>query len=333
MNSTYVQLQKVIANLYNDMLPTAFQMLTVGQGIAGITALMYIFWKVWPVLAGREPLDLFPLMRPFGYMLLLMFFKEFILLIGLVLQPIGDATGRIYAGQYKTVLQLIETKEKILEAQNNSNNPDPAKIDDVEQKKGLDFVEMITSVKESLPKFPSYQIIFSNVMNSLLEFLFYTVSIVISTIRAYFLIVLVTIAPIAIGLSIFPGFERTFMGWIARYIQIWMWAPIASILGALLAKVQILLETRDIERATGGAILDVADLGHLSFLAIGVACYLYVPTMASWVIESSGVGHALGQFNKAGKGAIAAGGALAGTVAGKVSDSFKSQNLIEKYKN
>ena len=317
MNGTYIQLQKMIASLYNDMLPTAFQLTAAAQGLAGIAALIYVFYRIWPVLAGKEPLDLFPMLRPFGFMLLLLFYQSFIFLLGAVLQPIADATGRIYAGQYKDVIQLIDNKQKILEQQNTGDQPDASAVGDPVKEENQNWVMgIVTGAKNALPHFDPLPVMLSKALSWILEFLFSTVSIVISTLRAFFLIVLVTIGPISIAFSIFPAFAGTFNGWLARYIQIWMWAPIASILGALLSRIQTLMELRAIERATAGTALDIADIGHLAFLLVGIVCYSYVPTMASWVIESSGVGRALGHFNVAGKGAVAGTGAILGKFAG-----------------
>ena len=333
MNGTYIQLQKMIASLYNDMLPTAFQLTSAAQGLAGIAALMYVFYRIWPVLAGKEPLDLFPMLRPFGFMLLLLFYQSFIFLLGAVLQPIADATGRIYAGQYKDVIQLIETKQKILDKQNASNNPSVNKVGDSNKEDDMTWIERITgAISDAIPDFDPLPVMISKAVSWILEFLFYTVSIIISTLRAFFLIVLVTVGPLSIAFSIFPAFAGTFNSWLARYIQIWMWSPIASILGALLSRIQSLMELRDIERANGGDFLDIADLGHLSFMAIGIVCYVYVPTMASWVIESTGVGRALGQFNASGKGSVATAGALAGKTAGSTKNltSMATGNITQR---
>jgi conjugative transposon TraJ protein len=331
MNTTYIQLQEMIAKLYNDMLPTAFQMTAVGQGLAGIAALMYIFFRIWPVLAGREPLDLFPLLRPFAFMLLLLFYQPFIFVLGEVLQPIGNATGKLYADQYKTLLTLIDTKKKILDNQNKPNSASASRLDDKEKAGWLRYVQdMLGTISDAIPDIDPIPVIIDKIIANILNTLFFAVSLIISVLRAFFLVILVTVGPLSIGFSVFPAFANSFNGWLARYIQIWLWAPIASVLGTLLARIQVLMEKADIDAANSGIYIDATDLGHLTFLIIGIVCYLYVPTIASWVIESTGVGRALGQFNAAGAKLPSVAGAVAGRISGGASSLYN--RTVETFK-
>ena len=67
-------LHQILQNLYTDMMPLCSQMTGVAKGLAGLGALFYVAYRVWQSLARAEPVDVFPLLRPFALGLCIMFF-------------------------------------------------------------------------------------------------------------------------------------------------------------------------------------------------------------------------------------------------------------------
>src|SRR5271170_3996028 len=58
-------LQSELDNIYDQMLPLCSSLIGVGQGIAGFAATWYIAYRVWRHIANAEPIDFYPLFRPF----------------------------------------------------------------------------------------------------------------------------------------------------------------------------------------------------------------------------------------------------------------------------
>src|SRR5271170_7641894 len=58
-------LQAVLDTIYDQMLPLCSSLIGVGQGIAGFAATWYIAFRVWRHIANAEPIDFYPLFRPF----------------------------------------------------------------------------------------------------------------------------------------------------------------------------------------------------------------------------------------------------------------------------
>ncbi len=58
-------LHQVLEQLYTDMLPLCSKLIGVGRGIAGFAATWYIASRVWRHIANAEPIDFYPLFRPF----------------------------------------------------------------------------------------------------------------------------------------------------------------------------------------------------------------------------------------------------------------------------
>ena len=59
-------LHQILQSLYTDMMPLCSQMTGVAKGLAGLGALFYVAYRVWQSLARAEPIDVFPLLRPFA---------------------------------------------------------------------------------------------------------------------------------------------------------------------------------------------------------------------------------------------------------------------------
>src|SRR4051812_33836441 len=117
MNGTYLDLQALINGLYNDMMPLAARMISVGRGLAGIGGEIYVFYRLWPVLAGSQPLDFYPLLRPFTLFLVLMFYMGLIDVMNAVLTPVVEATNAMVDYQNQTVAANTKRKQDLLQAQ------------------------------------------------------------------------------------------------------------------------------------------------------------------------------------------------------------------------
>lgn len=70
----FENLHQILRNLYEQMMPLCSQMTGVAKGIAGLGALFYVAYRVWQSLARAEPVDVYPLLRPFVLGFCIMFF-------------------------------------------------------------------------------------------------------------------------------------------------------------------------------------------------------------------------------------------------------------------
>ena len=92
----FENLHQILQSLYVDMMPLCSQMTGVAKGLAGLGALFYVAYRVWQSLARAEPIDVFPLLRPFALGLCIMFFPTLVLgTLNSVMSPIVTGTHRI----------------------------------------------------------------------------------------------------------------------------------------------------------------------------------------------------------------------------------------------
>ena len=96
----FENLHQILRNLYQDMMPLCSQMTGVAKGIAGLGALFYVAYRVWQSLSRAEPVDVYPLLRPFVLGFCIMFFPSVVLgTINNVLSPVVKGTNNILQTQ------------------------------------------------------------------------------------------------------------------------------------------------------------------------------------------------------------------------------------------
>ena len=122
-----------------------------------------------------------------------------------------------------------------------------------------------------------------------LELVYNAASLVIDTLRTFILIVLSSLGPIVFGIVVWDGLGGSLSAWFARYISVYLWLPVSSILTALLTKIQVLMISKDIaELQNPGYVPDSGDWYYIVFFLIGIVGFFCVPTVAGWIIEAGG---------------------------------------------
>ena len=326
----FENLHQILHTLYQEMMPLCSNLTGVAKGIAGLGALFYVAAKVWQALARAEPIDVYPLLRPFAIGLCIMFFPTFVLgTINTVLSPVVKGCHGMLETQTFDMNKYREQKDK-LEYEANKRNPETAYLVDKEEfDKKLDELgwsagDLITMggmyidraeyrMKQNIRKW----------FQELLELLFQSAGLVIDTIRTFFLIVLSILGPIAFAISVYDGFQSTLTQWITRYISVYMWLPVSDLFSSVLARIQVLMLTKDIEAMSDPTFIpDSTNTVYMVFLIIGIFGYFTIPTVANWIIMAGGVSGANHAMNttaaKAGNVAAAGAGAAVGNVAGKL---------------
>jgi len=112
----------------------------------------------------------------------------------------------------------------------------------------------------------------------------------INTIRTFYLIVLAILGPLVFGLAVFDGLQHTFAVWLARYINVFLWLPVANIFGSIIGKVQEKMIALDIQQInqTGDTFFSTADTAYLIFMIIGIIGYFTVPSVANYIVHAGG---------------------------------------------
>ena len=332
----FENLHQILRSLYEEMMPLCEDMAGVAKGIAGLGALFYVAYRVWQSLARAEPIEVFPMLRPFAIGFCIMLFPSLVLgTLNGVMSPIVQGTAKILEAETLDMNEYRKQKDE-LEHEAMMRNPETAYLvsneefdrqldelgwspEDVVTMTGMYIERGMYNMKKSVRDF----------FREILELMFQAAGLVIDTIRTFFLVVLAILGPIAFAISVWDGFQSTLTQWICRYIQVYLWLPVSDMFSTVLAKIQVLMLQSDIERmqADPNFSLDSSDGVYIVFMIIGIIGYFTIPTVSGWIIQAGGMGNYGRNVNQvAGKSAGFIGsvaGATVGNVTGRVGKLLK----------
>jgi len=320
-------LHEVLRSVYDEMMPLCADMAAIAKAVAGLGALFYISVKVWQSLSRAEPIDLFPMLRPFAIGICIMFFSTLVLgSINGVMSPIVKGSHAMLEDQ---VLDLndLQQKKDMLEREAMLRNPEMAYlISDEEFDKKLEELGWTPSDLVTMSGMYIEREMFSikkdirDGFREFLEILFQAAALVIDTIRTFFLIVLSILGPIAFGISVWDGFQSTLTQWLTRYISVYLWLPVADIFSAILAKIQTLILEKDIEMLSDPAFIpDTSNTVYIIYMIIGIIGYFTIPTVTGWIIQAGGAGNFTRNVNQTAQKSGNIAGAAAGSATGNIS--------------
>ena len=319
----FENLHQVLRNLYQEMMPLCGNMLGIAKGVAGLGALFYVAYRVWKSLAAAEPIDVFPLLRPFAIGLCILFFPTIVLgTINAVMSPVVQGTHTILEGQTMDLKEYQRQKDA-LEYEARVREGKAWLVDDAAYDQKLadlgitDLGEIIGMWAERT--WHDIKMWFRQLIRDFFELLFNAAGLTIDTLRTFFLVVLSRLGPLSFALSVYDGFQSTLTHWLAKYISVYLWLPIADLFSAVLAKIQALMLESDIAALQDPSYIPEEGAGiYIVFLIIGIIGYFTIPTVAEWVVQSGGMSGAMGGINKTGTFGAGVVGGLAGNTLGRV---------------
>lgn len=339
-------LQSTLEQVYSQMMPMCSNLIGTAQGIAGFGALWYIAARVWRHIANAEPIDFYPLLRPFALGIAIILFPTVIALMNGIMQPVVATTNNMVSDSNQAIQTLLQQKQQA-EQQTEQwqmfvgadgsgdrdkwyryEHPD----DPNDQNEGV-FGSIGNDMKFAMAKAEyNFKNSIKEWMSEVLEVLYEAAALCINTIRTFQLIVLAILGPLVFGLAVFDGFQHTLTVWMARYINVFLWLPVANIFGSIIGKVQQNMLSIDIAQiqSTGNTFFNSTDLAYLVFLLIGIVGYFTVPSTANYIVHAGG-GNALVQ--KINSLVTSSSRAVTKNVGGMVADQFgnQSENTSQSY--
>ena len=318
-------LHQILRNLYVEMMPLCSDMAGVAKGIAGLGALFYVAHRVWQSLSRAEPIDVYPLLRPFVIGLCIMFFPTFVLgTLNSVMSPVVKGCNQMLETQTFDMNQYRQQKDR-LEYEAMMRNPETAWLVDNEsfdqrlsELGVLDAPEIAGMYIER--GFYNLKKTVRDWFRELLELLFQAAALVIDTVRTFFLIVLAILGPIAFAISVYDGFHSTLTQWISRYVSVYFWLPVSDLFSSILAKIQVLMLQNDISELQNNPnfSIDASNTIYIIFMIIGIVGYFTIPTVSNWIISAGGMGAYTKNINATAARTGALAGASAGNIAGRL---------------
>ncbi|MBL7733204.1 MAG: conjugative transposon protein TraJ [Chitinophagaceae bacterium] len=293
-------MHEVLEQLYDDMMPLCSRLIGVGRGIAGFAATWYIAARVWGHIARAEAIDFYPLFRPFVLGFCILIFPSVIQLINQLMKPTVTGTAQMVKDSDAAVAQLLKMKEEAIKTtaywqmyvgETGRGDRDKwYKYHYGDKKEGW-LKSIGNNIRFAFDKF-GYNLRnqIKQWMAEVLKVLFEAAALCINTIRTFYMIVLAILGPLVFGIAVFDGFQHTLTVWIARYLNIFLWLPVANIFGGIMGKIQENMLKEDLQQiaSNGDTFFSTTDTAYLIFMIIGIIGYFTVPSVANYIIHAGG---------------------------------------------
>jgi conjugative transposon TraJ protein len=278
-------LHGILSDLYQEMMPLCADMISVGQGIAGFAALWYIAVRVWRHIANAEAIDFFPLFRPFVLGFAIMNFPAVLGIINGVMEPAVSVTNAMVQNSNEAITALLKAKEEAIKESKYwemyvgmEGQGDREKwykyTHEGESSENEDWLDGIgNDIRFAMSKAQyNFRNSIKEWMSEVLRVLYLAASLCIDTIRTFNMVVLSILGPLVFGLAVFDSFQNSLVAWLSRFINVYLWLPVANLFGTIIGRIQQKMLELDIGQ--------IHDAGDTFFSSTDTAYMICAPVKA-----------------------------------------------------
>jgi len=265
-------------------------LVNMARAIGGIAAFFYISKRIYEQLIADNPVSLLPLLRPFALVLVITFWGPFINLLLVPTKGLTNLSEAVYADKKHIVKQRLEDKQQaILETDLPvfyENEEKEAALWD----KGINLLLTTYNIFSGRALQNQINFFIMNGFRQVLESIFEVLVYVVAFLRAVFSILLVIFGPLVFALSIFDGFQDNYLHWIARFVHVNLYLPIALLILSVTQEILIFVLEIEITQISAMPVYQ-PQLFYVSSLVVpvcGIIGMVMVPKIASWIVQASG---------------------------------------------
>jgi len=285
------------------------------QALAAIFMLLYFGVESYKMMAGDKKLEIIPLLRPFALGMVLVFWLPFVQVISYPGKVLTGTSKAMFNNQINEVELLSRQRYALIDSvatklSNTSLEVERAEKetedDGIAAKLGIDLSAISDKIagmylyvvaKFRLMAFQLIEWIVVTIWQACVYFVFF--------LQIIFTAILVILGPLSFAFSILPGFRDAYLHWISRFISVSLYSCIAYIvLSVSLVIMQYSME-REIEVLQHALSNEAAFIMYVSMSSGGVNAFvntcllgafsmLTIPFVSTWIVQTTGVGQAVG---------------------------------------
>ena len=339
----------------------------LGQAIGGFGALCYMGYLGWQMQEGARPWEVTPMIRPTIIAFILMYWGAFTSMIQYPLQSLAEPGIALFQDiekdandlrveRFKKQNQILEVLIKTQaeeEAKQETLNKLEVKADDSWY--DIDVDKLLAPAKEWYMKMEfKIQKTLAEIIEAVSLTILRVCTYLIFFIQKIWSYVLIILGPIAIGISLIPGFENSFSNWVTKFININLYTFITYTI--INIGQQLIMSGYQMELDRYALIIDsggVADMNTLrvyvqnsgmmytalfpavAYIVTGIGI-LMVPSIADSIVSAGGAG--IMSKGKAAGGTVASVGraataAAVGGAAGAITAAKEIAKSVNKMQN
>jgi len=262
----------------------------MARAIGGIAAFFYISKRIYEQLIADNPVSILPLLRPFALVLVITFWGPFVNLLLMPTKGLTKLSESVYADKKHIVKQRLDDKQQAILAADlpvfYENEEKEAALWD----KGINL--LLTSYNIITGRAIQNQINFyiMDALRQILESFFEVLVYLIAFLRTVFCVLLVIFGPLVFAISIFDGFQDNYLQWIARFVNVNLYLPIALLILSIVQEILIYVLELEIAQINS-MLIYLPQQFYVSNLIVpicGIIGMAMVPKIASWIVQASG---------------------------------------------
>nr|WP_321411532.1 hypothetical protein [uncultured Carboxylicivirga sp.] len=262
----------------------------MARAIGGIAAFLYISKRIFEQLIADNPIMILPLLRPFSLVLVITFWGPFVKLLMVPTNGLTQLSEAIYADRQQLVGEKLEEKqEAILRVDLPAFQENPEKEADLWDK-GVNILLTAYNIFSGRAIRNQVMYYIMEGLRQIAEVAFEVVVYLIAFLRTVFCVLLIVFGPLVFALSIFDGFQDSYLHWIARFIHVNLYLPIALIVLSLTQQLLVYVLGYEIALINSMVIYE-ASLFFVTGLIVpvcGICGLAMVPKISTWIINATG---------------------------------------------
>ena len=281
-------------------LDNASVLVNLARAIGGIAAFLYISKRIYEQLIADNPISLLPLLRPFALVLVITFWGPFVQLLMVPTKGLTTLSEAMYADKKSIVSARLEEKQDAILAIDLPSFQENQEKEATLWDKGINMLLTTYNIVSGRALQHQINFYFMDGVRQLMESLFEAIVYLIAFLRTVFCVLLIIFGPLVFAISIFDGFQENYLQWIARFINVNLYLPIALIVLALVQ--EVLIYVLEAEIATiKSSLIYMPSMYYVSNLVVplcGIVGLVMVPKIASWIVSASGTNSGGGRLVK-----------------------------------
>lgn len=300
---------KVFTKLNVSMQQKADEVALFGRAIGGIGCMIYLGTMGWQMISGDREWEIVPMIRPFFIGLILTYWSGFTAMVSKPFELLSTPSEAIFENLEKDAdglrVKVYEKESKLIDYAIQVQAKEKAKqkaIDDTKTEDGGVLSDITSSVTDAMDSLNASIYEWENRFNfngqKLIGDLIQMIALAILRICVYLIFfiqkiwiyVLEVLGPIAIGMSMIPGFESSFNNWLAKYININLYTFVAFTIINIGQQLIMSAYTMQIERldtlAPNGTFDDPA---VLRFVSSNGFLFITLQTVVAYIVTGIGV--------------------------------------------
>lgn len=293
------------------------------QALAAIFMLVFFAIKTYEMMAGDKQLEVMPLLRPFGLVMVILWWPTFTRVVAYPTDIVAAKTEAMFDGSQTEVNNLrlqraklmVDIADQLLTVQAETET---AKTE-ADTWYGKAWESVTSTVKEGFSDVwnsvvqvrnrlqVGLQLLMTSLLETLAVWLLRICVYIVFIIQIIYSTILIILGPFSVAVSILPAFRDSFSTWIARFISVNLYSGIAYLVMYVASLFQQYAMEAEISRyqelvGTAGPNMEklawFAGNGVLSFgmvigtFVIGALTMLTVPSISTWIISTSGISSA-----------------------------------------